>query len=178
MNEKTIEDIKPTNENRVFIGIDPGKSGGFGVIKIEDGIESSYAYKFPKDINDLPTMLLANIPIDLSMENVHVMIEHVHAFPGQGSVSTFSFGQNLGQWEGVLASNELHPTYVSPRKWMCEFIELGLEKKTRKRKLYGKAKDLFPNIKVTFNISDALLIAQYAYDEYYKEILNGSAASQ
>ena len=174
MNIKTIEDLKPTNDNRVFIGIDPGKSGGFGVIKIQDGIESCYAYKFPKDIRDLPPMLLSNIPCDLSMENVHVMIEHVHAFPGQGSVSTFSFGQNLGQWEGVLVSNELEHDYVSPRKWMADFVKLGLEKKERKRQLYGKAKELFPNIKMTFNISDALLITQYAYDNYYKEIANGS----
>ena len=33
---------------------------------------------------------------------------------------------------------------------------LGLEKKERKRQLYSKAKELFPNLKITFNISDAL----------------------
>ena len=173
-NEKTIEDVKPINDNRIFIGIDPGKSGGFGVIKVEDGIESSYAHKFPKDIKDLPPMILSQIPCDLSMFNVHVVIEHVHAFPNQGSVSTFSFGQNLGQWEGVLASCELEAKYINPRVWMSKFVELGLEKKERKRRLYGKAKELFPNIKTTFNISDALLLTKYAYDLYYEEILNGS----
>ncbi len=173
-NEKTIEDVKPMNDNRVFIGIDPGKSGGFGVIKVEDGIESSYAYKFPKQLADLPPMLFANIPEGLSLENVHVMIEHVHAFPNQGSVSTFSFGQNLGQWEGVLASLELDYISVSPRLWMVEFIKLGLEKKDRKRQLYGKAQELFPNIKITFNISDALLLTQYAYDKYYSKLTEGA----
>ena len=170
MNIKTIEDVKPLNDNRVFIGIDPGKSGGFGVICIEDGIESFYAHKFPKDIKDLPSMILSHIPSNLSFFNVHVNIEHVHAFPNQGSVSTFSFGQNLGQWEGVLASLELEAKYTGPRKWMSKFIELGLEKKERKRRLFAKAKELFPNIKVTFNISDALLIAQYEYDQYYKKL--------
>lgn len=173
-NEKTIEDVKPINDNRVFIGIDPGKSGGFGVIKIEDGIESSYAHKFPKDIRDLPPMIMSQIPSDLNMDNVHVSIEHVHAFPNQGSVSTFSFGQNLGQWEGVLASCEIKAKYISPRVWMSEFVTLGLEKKDRKRKLYVKAKELFPNIKITFNISDALLLTQYAYDKYYEGILDDS----
>jgi hypothetical protein len=172
-NEKTIEDVKPINDNRVFIGIDPGKSGGFGVIKIEDGIESSIAHKFPKKLEDLPSMLMSSIPSNLSLEHVHVMIEHVHAFPNQGSVSTFSFGQNLGQWEGVLASCELDVAYISPRVWMSEFIKLGLEKKERKRQLYGKAKELFPNIKTTFNISDALLLTQYAYDQYYSKLTEG-----
>jgi hypothetical protein len=169
-NEKTIEDVKPINDNRVFIGIDPGKSGGFGVIKVEDGIESSYAYKFPKELSDLPSMLLSHIPSKLTLEDVHVMIEHVHAFPNQGSVSTFSFGQNLGQWEGVLASCELEAEYISPRLWMSEFIKLGLEKKDRKRQLHNKARELFPNIKITFNISDALLLTQYAYDQYYSKL--------
>ena len=172
-NEKTIEDIKPINDDRVFIGIDPGKSGGFGLIKIEDGIEFSYAYKFPKQLADLPSMLLSHIPNKLSLENVHVTVEHVHAFPNQGSVSTFSFGQNLGQWEGVLAACELEPVYVGPRTWMSEFIKLGLEKKDRKRQLYGKAQELFPNIKITFNISDALLLTKYSYDQYYQQLTEG-----
>ena len=169
-NEKTIEDVKPMNDDRVFIGIDPGKSGGFGIISIEDGIESSDAHKFPKDILELPSMILSHIPCDLSAENVHVTVEHVHAFPNQGSVSTFSFGQNLGQWEGVLAALELEPVYAGPRTWMVEFIKLGLEKKDRKRQLYAKAQELFPNIKITFNISDALLITQYAHDQYYNKL--------
>ena len=173
-NEKTIEDVKPINDDRVFIGIDPGKSGGFGIIQIEDGIESSHAHKFPKNLLDLPVMLWSHIPSDLPLEDIHITIEHVHAFPNQGSVSTFSFGQNLGQWEGILASFELEANCVGPRTWMAEFIKLGLEKKDRKRQLYAKAQELFPNIKITFNISDALLLTQYAYDKYYEGILDGN----
>ena len=53
---------------------------------------------------------------------------------------------------------------------MSEFIKLGLEKKDRKRQLHNKARELFPNIKITFNISDALLLTQYAYDQYYSKL--------
>ena len=172
-NEKTIEDVKPINDDRVFIGIDPGKSGGFGIIQIEDGIESSHAHKFPKNLLDLPVILWSHIRSDLPLEDIHITIEHVHAFPNQGSVSTFSFGQNLGQWEGVLAACELEQVYVGPRTWMSEFIKLGLEKKDRKRQLYGKAQELFPNIKITFNISDALLLTKYSYDQYYQQLTEG-----
>ena len=116
-------------------------------------------------------MILSHIPKTLGLDKVHTMIDHVHAFPNQGSVSTFSFGQNLGQWEGVLASSELDAIYIGPKTWMLEFIKLGLEKKERKRQLYSKAKELFPNLKITFNISDALLITDYCKNKYYNSLL-------
>ena len=171
MNIKETEDLRPHNDNRVFIGIDPGKSGGFGIVCIEDGVESSYAYKFPKQLQDLPLMIFSHIPKTLGLDKVHTMIDHVHAFPNQGSVSTFSFGQNLGQWEGVLASSELDAIYIGPKTWMLEFIKLGLEKKERKRQLYSKAKELFPYLKITFNISDASLITDYCKNKYYNSLL-------
>ena len=104
------------------------------------------------------------------MDKIHTMIEHVHAFPKQGSVSTFSFGQNLGQWEGTLHANEFDFTYVNPKEWIYWYgVQKGLDKKTRKRILLEKAKELFPNMKVTFNVSDAMLIANYCMEMYYKD---------
>ena len=93
-NIKTLEEIRPEFDNRVFIGIDPGKSGGCGMMLVEDGIETSMSWKFPKDISLLNIQLLSAIPKNIPYKDVHIMIEHVHAFPKQGAVSTFSFGQN------------------------------------------------------------------------------------
>ena len=50
-NIKSKEDMRPEFDNRVFIGIDPGKSGGCGIIVVEDGLETSINFKFPKDIS-------------------------------------------------------------------------------------------------------------------------------
>ena len=172
-NVKMKEDVMPTDDNRVFIGIDPGKSGGCGMIVIEDGVETSISWKFPKDISLLSVGLMSIIPAGLSLEDVHVMIEHVHAFPNQGSVSTFSFGQNLGQWEGTLYANEFEFNYVNPKQWIYWYgVKKGLDKKDRKRILLDKAKELFPNMKITFNVSDAMLIAHYCKEMYYENKWN------
>ena len=131
-NIKSLEEMKPKNDTRVFIGIDPGKSGGCGVIYIEDGVENSFNFKFPKQIDLLSVGLMAMIPPGLSLEDVHVLVEHVHAFPKQGAVSTFSFGQNLGHWEGTLYANEFNFTYVNPKEWIYWYgIPKGLEKKNQ-----------------------------------------------
>ena len=169
-NIKSKDEMSPEFDNRVFIGIAPGKSGGCGIIVIEDGIEIGISFKFPKDISTLSVGLMSIIPQGLSMDNVHVLVEHVHAFPKQGSVSTFSFGQNLGQWEGTLYANEFDFSYVNPKEWIYWYgVQKGLDKKTRKRILLEKAKELFPNMKVTFNVSDAMLIANYCMEMYYKD---------
>ena len=168
-NIKSKEEIRPENDNKVFIGIDPGKSGGCGMIVIEDGIETSISWKFPKDISLLSVGVMSIIPQNISLEDVHVLVEHVHAFPKQGAVSTFSFGQNLGQWEGTLYANELDFTYVNPKEWIYWYgVRKGLDKKERKRILLERAKELFPNMKITFNVSDAVLIAHYCKEMYYK----------
>ena len=173
-NVKTLEEIRPEFDNRVFIGIDPGKSGGCGMILVEDGIETSMSWKFPKDVSNLSCQLMSAIPESFGMDKIHTMIEHVHAFPKQGSVSTFSFGQNLGQWEGTLHANEFDFEYINPKQWIYWYdIKPGLDKKERKRILLEKAKDLFPNMKITFNVSDAMLIANYCAEIYYEKTYGG-----
>ena len=168
-NIKSKDEMRPEFDNRVFIGIDPGKSGGCGIIVVEDGMETSINFKFPKDISLLSVGLMSIIPKGFSLEDVHVLVEHVHAFPKQGSVSTFSFGQNLGQWEGTLYANELDFLYVNPKEWIYWYgVKPGISKKERKRILLQRAKELFPNMKITFKVSDAMLIANYCMEMYYQ----------
>ena len=49
-------------------------------------------------------------------------------------------------------------------------LQWNLDRKDRKRFLRGVAESLFPNIKMTFNISDALLIANYKKEIYYSDL--------
>tara|TARA_R100001015_G_C4614144_1_gene169942 strand:+ start:54 stop:560 length:507 start_codon:yes stop_codon:yes gene_type:complete len=157
-------------KEKVFIGIDPGKNGGIAILNDITGEE--VAFRCPKKPDDMFVLFAAGV--DGSSENVDCFVEFVHAFPGQGVVSTFSFGQNLGQWEGVIASQEVDINFVNPRKWMEHYsVPPRLQKKDRKRFLRDIAEKLFPNLKMTFNISDALLIANYGRELYYKENLSG-----
>ena len=50
------------------------------------------------------------------------------------SVSTFTFGQNLGDWEGILGSFELNVEYVTPSTWMRHYdCKPRMERRDRKR---------------------------------------------
>ena len=175
MNIKPIEDIVREEGDRLFLGIDVGKAGGIAMISYKDSEEDASCMKFSQNLNEVDSILKIATKA-FPLDRIHCLVEHVHAFPKQGVVSMFSFGQNLGQWEGMITSNQIEFSYVNPREWMVEYVELGLEKKDRKRRLLGKAKELYPNIKVTFNVSDALLIADYCKNKYYKNKLKGMIA--
>ena len=173
-NEVSVEDyMYQAKEDNLFIGIDPGVNGGVGIIKTLDGVEEYDAFRCPKETEEMWSVLdsyVLNAP-----EIVTLYIEYVHSFPGQGVVSTFTFGQNYGQWQGIVAALGVKSISVSPQKWIGFYnIQKGLSRKDRKRKLLGLAREIFPNIKITFNISDALLIANYGKIQYYEEKFNGS----
>ena len=153
--------------SKMFIGIDPGKNGGVAIINEDGGCVS---FRCPKTPKDMAMSLMSAIPESVAFSDIIAHIEHVHAMPGNGVVSMFSFGQNLGQWEGIFGSLELDVIYTGPRTWMQHYdCKSNMDKKERKRYLRSIAEKLFPNIKMTFNISDALLIANYAKEIYYKE---------
>ncbi len=158
-------------DSKVFIGIDPGKNGGVAVIDETHNDEPVITFRCPKTPQAMSLSLITSIIRERSFEDVIVVIEHVHAMPKNGVVSMFSFGQNLGQWEGILAAHEFEVEYAGPRTWMQHYdCKPRMDKKDRKRYLRGIAEELFPNIKMTFNISDALLIANYNKEVYYKKM--------
>ena len=169
--ESMINEMSSETHPLIFIGIDPGKNGGVAVINEVPDHEGTISFRCPKKPVEMAYTLMATIPNHVSYEDVFVNIEHVHAMPNNGVVSMFSFGQNLGQWEGILGAFELNVKYITPRAWMDHYdCQPRMDKKERKRYLRNIAETLFPNIKMTFNISDALLIANYNKDIYYKEL--------
>lgn len=157
--------------SKIFIGVDPGKNGGVAVINEIPNHETTLSFRCPNTVNKMAYSLISTIPEGVSYNDVLVIVEHVHAMPKQGVVSMFSFGQNLGQWEGILGAFELDVTYCGPRTWMQHYdCKPNMDRKDRKRYLRGIAENLFPNIKMTFNVSDALLIANYNKEIYYKNL--------
>ena len=157
---------------KIFIGIDPGKNGGAAVINEVPDHEATISFRCPKTPTEMAYTLVSTIPENISYEDVRVTVEHVHAMPANGVVSMFSFGQNLGQWEGILGAFELNVDYVGPRTWMQHYdCKPNMERRERKRYLRGLSEKIFPNIKMTFNVSDALLIANYNKEIYYKTLV-------
>lgn len=140
-----------------FIGIDPGKSGALAVID-DDG----YVWN-TKTFNESDySLVLKEVA---SAPNVRVVLEHVGAMPGQGSVSMFNFGANFGFIKGLLAANNLPYELVRPQKWKRMF-SCTSDKNTS----VDVAHRLFPNVdlrrttrcsKPHDGIAEALLMAEY-----------------
>ena len=154
----------------IVIGIDPGKGGGiaiwnYGIVK---------ALKCPNSVPEMASIVsscIGNWQSDaykkVMADNVVAYIERVHAFPTDGRSSAFKFGQNYGQWLGILGALGVDTIFVTPQTWMKYYknkysIELPKEKQERKRKLKELALK-YVNKKVTLYNADAILIAVYGF---------------
>ena len=143
-------------DNRIYIGIDPGKSGGLAFIYNDKCI----AMKCPSTVSGMAEELEVCNKIAPDIQKFAI-IEAVHSMPSQGVRSVFTFGQNYGQWLGVLAASKISYVQVTPQKWMRHYGSLPKEKKERKHKLKHLAEQRYPDIKVTLATSDAILLANY-----------------
>jgi crossover junction endodeoxyribonuclease RuvC len=97
----------------IVIGIDPGKKGGIAVI---DGKgQESLVWPMPLAGKEIDWTRVA----DLLEWNgpKFAYVEKVHAMPGQGVTSMFSFGKNFGGLLGVLGALEIPLTLVTPQAW-------------------------------------------------------------
>jgi len=145
------------------IGIDPGKGGGIAVITNE----TVQLHNCPKTVNAM-AHLIGICLNDVAAYRTRVFLEKVWAFPTDGRAGSFTFGENYGQWQGILASHELEPMLVTPKMWQSHFeIKKGLPKAIRKKVLKQMAIDRCPNAKkVTLKTADALLIAIYGVEAH------------
>lgn len=146
----------------VFIGIDPGQSGGIAVVA-GDTTVASLIYKMPDTEADLTDLFEKISGMDANKINSHTYIEKVHSMPAQGVVSSFKFGYNFGLLVGMLAAHKLPYTFVTPQKWQKE---LGCMTKGDKNVSKKRAQELFPTLKITHAVADALLIAEYGRRTY------------
>ena len=152
------------------IGIDPGKGGGVAIITNE----TVTLHNCPRTV-DAMAHLIDMCLSDVAAYRTRVFLEKVWAFPTDGRVGSFTFGENYGQWQGILASHELEPTLVTPKMWQSHFeIKKGLPKNVRKKILKQMAIERCPNTKkITLKTADALLIAIYGVEAHlsYKRAL-------
>lgn len=132
-----------------IIGIDPGQSGGIAILR----------QGFPPQTIALKTTeadIYAWLP--LFTDDYFAYIERVHSMPKQGVASSFKFGQNYGFLRGLLIAMRISFDEVTPQKWQKA---MGCMSKGDKNVTKARAQQLFPQIKVTHAIADALLIAEY-----------------
>jgi len=142
----------------ITIGIDPGASGGIAWI---DERGKSCVEKMPDTLQDLWELIcdITNFPRSaIDGRKYKAYLEAVSSSPQMGVVSSFSFGRGYGNLEMALTAAGIPFERVRPQVWQkaLNCLTKGSKNVTKQR-----AQELFPNIKCTHAVSDALLIAEY-----------------
>ena len=96
--------------------------------------------------------------------DVLVILEAVHSLPKQGVASSFTFGEGLGMWKGIIAAYGLPLEMVSPQRWKKEIMaDQGREKSASRYKavqIFPQVADRLSRIKDDGR-AEALLLAEY-----------------
>ena len=137
----------------IFVGIDPGKQGGIGVVDDTGGYV--YACRLPEDDRVLTDRLRGIMQLS---PGIVITLERVRSSPQMGVVSAFTFGRGYGTIRGVLAGLGATYTEVTPQAWQ---IALGCRTKGDKNVTKAEAARLWSGVRMTHAIADALLIAEY-----------------
>ena len=141
---------------KTYIGIDPGKSGALALLT-EDG----QCTVVPFQESAYTAILKA-----ASGPSSVCCVEKVGAMPGQGVVSMFNFGHNLGYIEGLLQAFDIPYQLVPPKTWKKEF-SVTSDKNTS----IEVCRKLFPHVcllptsrsrKPSDGMAEAMLMAEYA----------------
>ena len=148
-----------------YIGIDPGKSGAMAVIGTDINLydfDLDLYIEILKDIKDLDS----SIPI-------YVGVEKVHSMPNQGVSSTFTFGQRLGEIEGVLKAIGFKYELIPPQVWQKS---CGIPPKSDKKAIADIISTKFPSANLMGprgglkdGRSDSLGIAYYIKQKYKEQ---------
>lgn len=152
----------------IYIGIDPGKSGGLAVFRPWFNAQPIGAHKCPATSLDMWT-LLYNCHCNHPDSEVVVVLEKVTGFSGQAAGRAFNFGVNYGQWLMALTGQQLPFVEVPPGRWQKHYGKMPKGATAKKNRLKELAQQRFPQLEITHYIAAALLLAQYAKDVAWPE---------
>lgn len=179
--------------NKLYIGADPGISGGIAIIDGSSGglidawntpiirrLNNKGSYNSTVDSVALLENLLRIEKKSQIHDHVDILVEQVHAMPNQGVSSSFSFGQNYGS---LLSALELFAYYsdapstislITPSMWKkhYEITGKGLTTTERKGIAIDKATEIFGDFnrhkywsrKKDDGVAEAALLARYSYE--------------
>lgn len=173
---------KPTKlqKRRTWVGLDPGTGGGIATITEAGPVTTIRAWPMP----DNPLTIAETFFLIADDTVEHVYLEKVWAFAGQQAKSCFTFGQNFGMLQVMVAHHHLPCTEIVPANWQklipnipkrAKVLKKGKrvpEDKGRwKKKLRDTACKLMPQVlcngaslwqanqKTQLAVADALLLA-------------------
>ncbi len=151
----------------VYIGIDPGSSGGLVSVVGWDVIPVD-AQPMPKSLSDIWSWVSRQSMCVPGDKWVFAAVEKVGGYtkargPQPGS-TMFNFGRGYGALLMALTAAGIPYEEVPPQEWQGYYgfkRDKGESDTAWKNRLKARAQELFPDVKVTLAVSDALLIAAY-----------------
>lgn len=158
----------------IYIGLDPGSTGAMAAVNSKG--ELLEWDRFPTAKVGKKKMLYIPGVVTWIEErcassfhgDLRVTIEKVHAMPGQGVTSMFSFGRSFGILEGIVTAQHLPIQYAAPQAWQKVMLAgKPRGKGATKTSAVAAALELWPQlhktlkVKAAWGVADAALIAEY-----------------
>lgn len=139
-----------------IVGIDPGKTGALAYINLKTGHAVAIAMPHTeRDIIDELNILMGTGEIVVYLEKVGTVFMKGK---GPSPKSMFTFGQGYGFLRGAIMGCQVRLENVTPQTWQKALGCLsGGDKNVTKQ----RAQEIFPQLKITHTIADALLIAEF-----------------
>jgi hypothetical protein len=147
----------------IYIGIDPGASGGIAAVEDVGGVVLTVP--MPATDQDVLAVL-----VDLVLQSAHfgekvvAVLERVWSSPGWGHVGAFKFGMSLGALRMALTAAKIPFDLVLPRVWQKDLSVTYPAKATttvKKNLTKARAQQLYPGVRLTHATADALLLAEH-----------------
>ncbi len=151
---------------RVIIAIDPGKSGGIAMLNPDGSVDE--VCKMPPTTGDFIEKIATMKERAEFMGEPTIIVEKVNAGPKMGSSAAFKFGRSTMMIEATTLTLGMRLEQVTPQKWqkalglITKGRGLGQGDTEKKNRNKARAQELFPDLKITHAIADALLIAEWA----------------
>lgn len=149
--------LPTVRDSNIYVGIDPGVNGGIVSLNA-DGISIL-------SLNGKNAYSIRNWIEGFEADELYVLIEEVSGFIGgekngrkknvAAAHTMFTLGESFGMLQMALVCSRISFRTIRPQEWRKR---LGLEGKT-KNELKKRAKELFPEEKITLSTCDAFLLA-------------------
>lgn len=140
------------------LGCDPGVRGGLAVLAGDGRVAHVRAFYPDMTRNDLSAALYQAMDLLKAEGSLNVYLEKVNTRPGEGHQGAFTFGRVYGGLEQAFLAHgaKLHDVYPMTWQGRLECMSAGNKNVTKAR-----AAQLFPGVKMTHAVADALLIAEH-----------------
>lgn len=143
----------------MYMGIDPGYSGAWGLID-HHGDYQSCGDMLHNEKHILTRAVIAEMSQAIDRQDLEIVIESVHSMPGQGVSSSFKFGMAFGAAISMAERFNCPWHFVSPQMWKKDF---GLT--ADKSESLDLARKIWPNAplsrKKDNGRAEALLLAEW-----------------